>query len=112
MGWPELVTLGDSLLENATTKQIAAIKLKIDTRKWIIGKRLPKVYGDAPTALHVNTTTTNFLVVTEQRQREIQERTRRLSRRRRLSTEVSTAPPFARACDSWLQNMLHYQGVV
>jgi hypothetical protein len=74
----ELVTLSDSLPENATAEQIGAVKLQIDTRKWIISKRLPKVYGDAPTPLNLNTTTNNFLVVSEARQHEIQERTRML----------------------------------
>ena len=46
--------------------------------KWSLSKRLPKVYGDAPTALNLNTTTNNFLIVSEARQHEIQERTRRL----------------------------------
>ena len=75
----ELITLANSLSEDATAEQIAATKLKIDTLKWIIGKRLPKLYGDAPsTSISVTSTTNNFLVVTEERQREIQERTRRL----------------------------------
>jgi hypothetical protein len=74
----ELVTLSDSLPKDASSEQIATVKLQIDTRKWIISKRLPKVYGDAPTALNLNTTTNNFVIVTERRQREIQERTRRL----------------------------------
>ena len=75
----ELITLANSLREDATAEQIAATKLKIDTLKWIIGKRLPKLYGDAPSSsISVTSTTNNFLVVTEERQREIQERTHRL----------------------------------
>jgi hypothetical protein len=74
----ELVTLSDSLPKGASSEHIVGVKLQIDTRKWIISKRLPKVYGDAPTALNLNATTNNFLVVSEARQHEIQERTRRL----------------------------------
>jgi hypothetical protein len=75
----ELITLANSLPEDATVEQIAATRLKIDTLKWIIGKRLPKVYGDAPSSsVNVTSTTHNYLVVTEERQKEIQERTRKL----------------------------------
>jgi hypothetical protein len=74
----ELITLANSLPEDATVEQIAATRLKIDTLKWIIGKRLPKVYGDAPSSSVNLTTTNNFLVVPEERQKEIQERTRKL----------------------------------
>ena len=75
----ELITLANSLPEDATAEQIGATKLKIDTLKWIIGKRLPKVYGDAPSSsVNITSTTTNFLVVSEERQKEIQERTRKL----------------------------------
>jgi hypothetical protein len=74
----ELITLANSLLEDATAEQIAATRLKIDTLKWIIGKRLPKTYGDAPSSSVNVTTTNNFLVVSEERQKEIQGRTRKL----------------------------------
>ena len=74
----ELITLANSLAEDATAEQIAATRLKIDTLKWIIGKRLPKVYGDAPSSSVNVTTANNFLVISEQEQKEIQERTRRL----------------------------------
>jgi hypothetical protein len=78
----ELITLANSLPEDATAEQIAATKLKIDTLKWIIGKPLPKLYGHAPSSsISVTSTTNNFLVVTEERQREIQERTRKLDSR-------------------------------
>ena len=74
----ELITLANSLPEDATAEQIAATKLRIDTLKWIIGKRLPKVYGDAPSSsVNVNTVN-NLFVISEAEQKEIQERTRRL----------------------------------
>ena len=74
----ELITLANSLREDATAEQIAATKLKIDTLKWIIGKRLPKLYGDAPSSSVNVTTANNFLVISEKEQKEIQERTRKL----------------------------------
>jgi hypothetical protein len=75
----ELITLANSLPEGATVEQIAAAKLQIDTLKWIIGKRLPRLYGDAPSSsVNITSSTHNYLVVTEERQKEIQERTRKL----------------------------------
>jgi hypothetical protein len=75
----ELITLANSVPEDATIEQIAATRLKIDTLKWIIGKRLPKLYGDSPSSsINVTSTTHNYLVVSEERQKEIQERTRKL----------------------------------
>ena len=70
----ELITLANSLREDPTAGQIAATKLKIDTLKGIIGKRLPKLYGDAPSSSNISSSTHNYLVVTEERQRELQER--------------------------------------
>ena len=75
----ELITLSDSLPEDATVEQIAAAKLQVETRKWIISKRLPKKYGDAPTSsLNVTSTTNNFLVVTEAERLDMIEQRKRL----------------------------------
>lgn len=38
----ELVALSDK----ATAKDAQAMKLRIDTRKWVLSKRMPKKYGD------------------------------------------------------------------
>src|SRR5437764_2325766 len=61
----ELITLSDSLPKDATAEQIGAVKLQVETRKWIIGKRLPKKYGDAPTSSVNVTSTNNICVFTE-----------------------------------------------
>ena len=42
MAFDELVDLADK----ATAKNVQAVKLAIDTRKWVLSKRLPKKYGD------------------------------------------------------------------
>ena len=69
----ELITLANSLREDATAEQIAATKLKIDTLKWIIGKRLPKLYGDKPADIHLSQTV-NVALVSVEKQKELQER--------------------------------------
>jgi len=75
----ELITLSDSLPEDATVEQIAATKLQVETRKWIISKRLPKKYGDAPTnSVNLTSTTNNFLVVTEAERLDMIEQRKRL----------------------------------
>src|SRR5947208_3780864 len=87
----ELITLSDSLPEDATVEQIAAAKLQIETRRWVISKRLPKKYGDAPTSsLNVTSTTNNFLLVTEA------ERLDMIEQRKRLQglTDSSDNPPL------------------
>src|SRR5205807_7649771 len=74
----ELITLSDSLPEDATAEQIAAAKLQIETRRWVISKRLPKKYGDAPTSNLNVSTTNNFLVVTEAERLDMIEQRKRL----------------------------------
>jgi len=73
----ELVVLPDSLPENATAEQVAVAKLQVDTRKWIIGKRLPKKYGDWPAEVNVNTQLNLFQISIED-QKRIQEARRQL----------------------------------
>ena len=73
----ELVVLPDSLPENATAEQVAVAKLRVDTRKWIIGKRLPKKYGDWPAEVNVNTQVNMFQISIED-QKRIQEARRQL----------------------------------
>ena len=74
----ELITLSDSLPKDATAEQIAAAKLQIETRRWVISKRLPKKYGDAPTSSVNVTSTNNFLVVTEAERLDMIEQRKRL----------------------------------
>jgi hypothetical protein len=47
----------DSIADLAATPcadqlEAASIKLQVDTRKWLVSKRLPKVYGDRQTVEH------------------------------------------------------------
>lgn len=49
-------------------------RLRVDARKWIVGKLHPKVYGEKPSETHVNNTVNNFVVFPAERLRELQER--------------------------------------
>jgi hypothetical protein len=60
-----------------TAGQVAVAKLQVDTRKWVIGKRLPKKYGDWPTEVNVNIQFNLFQVSIED-QKRIQEVRRQL----------------------------------
>ncbi len=46
-------------------------RLRVDTRKWIASKLLPKKYGDKTTEINVNTT---IVTLNAERQTELQER--------------------------------------
>ena len=50
--------LADDLVEisdSATVRDAHVARLKVDTRKWIAAKLLPKKYGDRPNEINVNT---------------------------------------------------------
>jgi len=47
----EIVELADS----ATPRDAHVIRLRVDSRKWVASKLLPKVYGDRPNEITVNT---------------------------------------------------------
>ena len=74
----ELIALANSLPEDATAEFIAGRKLQIATLQWIAGKRLPKLYGDAPTSTVNVTSTNNYLVMSEADQADLQRRLKKL----------------------------------
>lgn len=56
----------DSLIELAdqsTAKTAVADKLKIDTRKWVLSKRIPKKYGDKQQLEHSGTVEGQLIIV-------------------------------------------------
>lgn len=54
-------------------------KLRVDARKWVAAKLLPKKYGERPNETHfTNVTNNNLIVVSEARRKELQERIARL----------------------------------
>lgn len=66
-----LLKLADSAI-GRPPEVVNAIRLAVDTRKWIISKLLPKKYGDKPA--EVNVATHVHTHVSIDRQREIQAR--------------------------------------
>ena len=56
---------------------VTATRNAVDARKWVASKLVPRVYGDQPTGITINTST-QLLVISEERQRELQETRRRL----------------------------------
>lgn len=72
-------TLAEDILEISDTAvcrdTAAAAKVRVDARKWIAAKLLPKKYGERPAETHVTTATTNnFVMFSPERLREWQER--------------------------------------
>lgn len=58
---------------------IARSRLRVDARKWIASKLLPKVYGEKQGDVHVNTNVNNIVVLPEERLRELQAIKQRLT---------------------------------
>lgn len=56
---------------------VTATRNAVDQRKWMAGKLMPRQYGDTPSQLTVNTTN-NVMVISEEKQRELQETRRKL----------------------------------
>jgi hypothetical protein len=38
--------MGDSLLEDVETGDVHRARLRVDTKRWLLSKALPKIYGD------------------------------------------------------------------
>ena len=67
--------LADEIVEiadNATPQDAHVARLKVDARKWVAAKLLPKKYGDRPAEVNVNTQI-NLMQVSVEDQRRIQE---------------------------------------
>jgi len=67
--------LADEIVEiadNATPQDAHVARLKVDARKWVAAKLLPKKYGDRPAEVNVNTQI-NLMQVSIEDQRRIEE---------------------------------------
>lgn len=62
------------IADGATPETVHVARLRIDARKWVMGKQNAKKYGDKPGDVHVNTSVNNLIVLTEEKQRELQAR--------------------------------------
>ncbi len=55
---------------------IARSRLRVDTRKWIASKLLPKVYGDKTAEVNNSVVVNNITIMSEEKRKEIQARCR------------------------------------
>ena len=51
----DIVPTGEFLEETVTGDMIEHRRLQVDTRKWMLSKMLPKIYGDKQTLEHTGT---------------------------------------------------------
>jgi hypothetical protein len=65
----EIVELSDA----ATVRDAHVARLRVDSRKWVAAKLLPKKYGDRPAEVNVNTQI-NLAVITPEDQARLQAR--------------------------------------
>jgi hypothetical protein len=72
----EIVAISDSAI-GQPQEIVTATRNAVDARKWIASKLVPRVYGDQPTGITINTST-QVMVISEEKQRELQETRRRL----------------------------------
>jgi len=72
----EIVAMSDAVI-GQPQEIITATRNAVDARKWVASKLVPRVYGDQPMGLTINNTA-NVLVISEEKQRELQETRRRL----------------------------------
>jgi len=65
----ELIDIADS----SDKENAAAVRNRIEARKWVVGKILPKRYGDKPGEVNVSQTVNNT-ILTPEKLKELQER--------------------------------------
>lgn len=73
----ELVTLADTAKNATSPEEVQAIKLRVNTRQWVVSKLLSKKYGDKTGDVNVSVTSNN-LVISEEQRRELMKRVKRL----------------------------------
>ena len=67
----EIVAMSDAVI-GQPQEIVTATRNAVDARKWVASKLVPRVYGDQPTGITINTST-QVLVISEEKQRELQE---------------------------------------
>jgi hypothetical protein len=77
--WAEqIVSISDSVKQSTSMEEINAAKLMVNSRQWIVSRLLAKKYGDRPPEVNVSAVTNNYVVLSAEKQRELQERRQRL----------------------------------
>lgn len=64
----ELVTLADTADED----NAQAVRLQVDTRKWVAGRMLPKKYGDKAAEVNNSVTVQNITVLPAEKLKQLQ----------------------------------------
>ena len=72
----EMVPMADKVI-GQDMHIVTATRNAVDVRKWVAGKLAPHQYGDQPTGVTIHNQT-NVMVISEEKQRELQEIRRRL----------------------------------
>jgi hypothetical protein len=67
----EIITMSDNAI-GQPQEVVTAVRNAVDVRKWLAGKLMPRQYGDQPQSVSINTTS-NIMVISEEKQRELQE---------------------------------------
>ena len=62
------------IADEATPETAQVARLRIDARKWVMGRINAKKYGDKTAEVTLNNTVHNHLVITQDQLRDIQER--------------------------------------
>jgi hypothetical protein len=71
----QILEIADDEEQDTAQDRINRARLKIDTRKWIASKLLPKVYGERNNPeITVNSTVNNILVMNQDQMKRLQER--------------------------------------
>jgi hypothetical protein len=74
----EIVSISDSVKQSTSIEEISAAKLMVNSRQWIVSRLLAKKYGDRAPEVNVSAVTNNYVVLSAEKQRELQECGQRL----------------------------------
>ena len=72
----DIVAMSDAVI-GQPQEIVTATRNAVDARKWVASKLVPRVYGDQAQGITIHNQT-NVMVITEEKQRELQEIRRRL----------------------------------
>lgn len=76
--------------EHVDTDVIQRSKLRVDTRKWLAAKLMPKKYGDKVELEHSGGTASTLTVISDQRRAELRSKKQQAIAHRRQAPALST----------------------